>query len=55
MPGGGGADKFRIQIWDKDDEDALVYDNENGATDDADPVTVLGGGSITIHEDKGKK
>ena len=48
-------DKFRIKIWDKDNADALVYDNEVGADEDAEPTTAIGGGSIVIHEDKGKK
>ncbi len=47
--GGGGADKFRIKIWDKA-TGAVVYDNQLGAADDADPATVLGGGSIVIHK-----
>jgi len=27
LNGGGGADKFRIKIWDKNNNDAIVYDN----------------------------
>jgi hypothetical protein len=45
-PGGGGVDKFRIKIWDA--SGAIVYDNQLGASDTADPVTRLGGGSIQI-------
>ena len=37
-------DKFRIKIWDKS-TGVVVYDNQLGAADDADPVTALGGGS----------
>jgi hypothetical protein len=48
MPGGGGIDKFRIKIWDKDNNDEIVYDNNLNAVDDATPTTVLGGGQITI-------
>jgi len=48
--GGGGLDKFRIKIWDKDTNDAIVYDNKLGAADDAEPDTVIGGGSIVIHK-----
>jgi hypothetical protein len=44
--GGGGTDKFRIKIW---DEDGVIYDNQLGASDSADPTTVIGGGSIVIH------
>ena len=50
--GGGGADKFRIKIWDMADE-STVYDNEMGASDDADATTVIDSGSIVIHK-KGK-
>ena len=34
-------DSFRIQIWDKDNGDAIVYDNQ--------VEQVIGGGSIVIH------
>ncbi len=44
------VDLFRIKIWDKDDGDRVVYDNNIGAADDADPATALGGGSIVIHK-----
>jgi len=47
------VDLFRIKIWDKDDDDTIVYDNQMDAADDADPTTDIGGGSIVIH--KGKK
>jgi hypothetical protein len=48
--GGGGVDKFRIKIWDKNNNDVIVYDNKMGAPNDADPDMSLGGGSIKIHE-----
>ena len=51
--GGGTSDAFRIKIWDRSNGDDVVYDNEIGAGDDADPVTALSGGSIQIHEPKG--
>ncbi|MEW6002584.1 MAG: thrombospondin type 3 repeat-containing protein, partial [Nitrospirota bacterium] len=47
--GGGGADKFRIKIWDKT-TDAIVYDNMLEAPVDADPSAVITGGSIVIHK-----
>jgi hypothetical protein len=47
--GGGGADKFRIKIWDKNNGDTIVYDNMLGAADGDNPTTVLGGGSVVIH------
>lgn len=46
--GGGGTDKFRIKIWDTS-TGSVVYDNQMGASDTADPSTVIGGGSIVIH------
>ncbi|HZS08970.1 MAG TPA: lamin tail domain-containing protein [Blastocatellia bacterium] len=48
--GGGGADRFRIRIWDKYNGDTIVYDNQINDPDSADPTTVLGGGSIVIHK-----
>jgi hypothetical protein len=48
QPGGGGYDRFRMKIWDTA-TNILVYDNQLGAPDDADPTTIIGGGSITIH------
>jgi hypothetical protein len=49
--GGGGTDRFRIKIWDKETEQ-LVYDSQLGADDDAEPITTIGGGSIVIHQAK---
>jgi len=48
--GGGGMDKFRIKIWDKNNADAIIYDNQMGLDDDGNPTTTLGGGSIVIHK-----
>ncbi|NJB84422.1 hypothetical protein GGR26_000167 [Lewinella marina] len=50
--GGGGEDKFRIKIWDKATSQ-VVYDNQMGADDTGYATTVLGGGSIVIHAQKG--
>jgi hypothetical protein len=47
--GGGNADTFRIKIWDKL-SGLVVYDNQNGQSDDSDAGTALGGGSIVIHK-----
>lgn len=44
------VDTLRIKIWDKDNGDAVVYDNQMGAADDADPDTAIQGGSIVIHK-----
>jgi len=49
LNGGGGADRFRLKIWDKS-TDAVVYDNQRGAAEDGDAATLLGGGSIVIHK-----
>ncbi|MFL5807536.1 MAG: PKD domain-containing protein [Roseiflexaceae bacterium] len=46
--GVGGADKFRMKIWDKDNGDALVYDSQLGAEDTAEP-SIIAGGSIVIY------
>jgi PKD repeat protein len=48
--GGGGVDKFRIKIWDLDNNDLIVFDNDLGAPDDQNPSTALSGGQITIHK-----
>jgi len=45
------VDLFRIKIWDKA-TDSLVYDNMIGKDENADPTTVIGGGSIVIHKGK---
>ena len=45
VSGGGGVDKFRIKIWGS----GVIYDNQTGASDTADPTTQLEGGSIVIH------
>ena len=50
MNGGGGVDKFRIKIWDIDNNDLIVFDNNLGAPDDENSGTVLSGGQITIHK-----
>jgi hypothetical protein len=42
-------DKFRIKIWDKNNGDVVVYDNELGQSEAAEPSTIIGGGSIVIH------
>jgi uncharacterized repeat protein (TIGR01451 family) len=45
---GGGADKFRVKIWEKT-TGRIVYDNQPGASDAADPIMPIGpGGDISI-------
>jgi PKD repeat protein len=46
--GGGGVDRLRVKIWDKA-SGRMVYDNQIGAADDANPSTSIQGGSIVIH------
>jgi FtsP/CotA-like multicopper oxidase with cupredoxin domain len=49
--GGGGFDKFRIKIWDINNGDSVVYDNNLGASEDIDSANpqVITHGSIVIH------
>lgn len=47
--GGGGVDKLRLKVWDKA-TGLLVYDNQLGAADTADPTTAITSGSIQIHD-----
>jgi ELWxxDGT repeat protein len=50
--GGGGADRFRIKIWDEG-SGVMIYDNQNGTDDTAGLVgngTLLQGGSIVIQK-----
>jgi hypothetical protein len=47
-PGGGSQDKFRIRIKDKSNNQ-VIYDNEITEGENDDPTTLLGGGSIVIH------
>jgi len=49
LPGGGGVDKFRIKVWDKATGD-IVYDNQMGASNTADPTSDVVGGSIVIRK-----
>jgi len=44
------VDLCRIKIWDKDNDDTIVYDNQMGAEDDEDPTTEIQGGNIIIHD-----
>ncbi|MEU4390713.1 VWA domain-containing protein [Kribbella sp. NPDC023855] len=42
-------DRFRIRIW-QTATSTVVYDNQLGAADAADPTTALAGGAIVIHK-----
>ncbi len=46
---GDGIDRFRIRIWDKASGNTL-YDNQQGAPDQAEPTMALAGGSLVIHK-----
>jgi len=50
VSGGGGVDKFRLKVWDQNQGNAVVYDNQMNASDGSDPTTALGGGDIVIHK-----
>jgi hypothetical protein len=47
--GGTTPDKFRLQIWDKSNNNAVVYDTQPGDPATAAPTTALGGGRIQVH------
>ena len=47
--GGRPADLFRLKIWDKSNNNAVVYDTQPGAPTTAAPTTPLGGGRIQVH------
>jgi hypothetical protein len=47
--GGSTADKLRIKIWDKNNNNAVVYDSQPNAAATASPTTSLGGGRIQVH------
>jgi hypothetical protein len=48
--GGGGIEKFKMKIWDIDNNDLIVFDNNLGMPDGQNPRTVLSGGQMTIHK-----
>jgi Ca2+-binding RTX toxin-like protein len=50
VAGGGGADRFRIKIWDKETGE-VIYDNKRGVDDGSLDLTALGGGSIVVHKE----
>lgn len=45
----GESDKLRIRIWENSTGN-LVYDNQLGSDENADPSTAISGGSIVIHK-----
>jgi len=49
-PDNEDKDMFRIKIWDKNNNDAVVYDNQLDDDENADPTTEIAGGQIVIHK-----
>jgi hypothetical protein len=47
--GGTTPDLIRMRIWDKNNNNAVVYDTQPGAPLTALPTTALGGGRIQVH------
>jgi hypothetical protein len=47
--GGSTPDKFRLKIWDKNNNNAVIYDTQPGAPTTAAPTMPLGGGRIQVH------
>jgi hypothetical protein len=47
--GGTTPDLIRMKIWDKNNNNAVVYDTQPGAPTTAAPTTALGGGRIQVH------
>ena len=44
------VDVFRIKIWDKDNDDEVIYDNQIGDDEYGDPTTAIANGQIVIHK-----
>jgi len=44
------VDLFRIKIWDKDNNNEIIYDNQVGDPEEENPRTEIGGGQIKIHK-----
>ena len=42
-PGGDGVDRFRLKVWNEKTGE-VVFDNQSGASDDADPTNAVGDG-----------
>jgi streptogramin lyase len=47
--GGHTPDAFRIKIWDKNNNNAVIYDTQPGAPITATPTTLLDNGRIQVH------
>lgn len=49
-PSNDDTDMFRMKIWDKDNNGAIIYDNQLGYEENEDPITEITGGQIVIHK-----
>ena len=49
LAGDGAQDKLRIKIWDKNNGDIVVYDNQMGGSDDDLTIEDISKGNIIIH------
>jgi hypothetical protein len=49
--GGGGVDKLRMKVW-RVADGVVIYDNQQGADDNAELTTAVGGGQILIKSTK---
>lgn len=49
LKGKPNGDTFRFKVWNKTTQQ-VIYDNQITSADTADPTTLLGGGSIQIHD-----
>jgi hypothetical protein len=50
LNGGGGVDRFRIKIWEANNDEIIIYDNQPLDADDAAATDAIEGGSIVIHK-----
>jgi uncharacterized repeat protein (TIGR01451 family) len=46
----GGVDRLRIKIWDKNNNDTVVYDNQMGSPDTANPALPVSNGNVIVHK-----
>ena len=45
------VDLCQIKIWDKDNNEAVVYDNHIDNSEDSESATAIGCGNIDIHKE----
>jgi len=49
-PDNNDNDMFRIKIWDKNNDNEVIYDNQLDDDENADPTTEIAAGQIVIHK-----